>query len=197
MGPRQLKWGIEMEVVDAICGKLDARVFLLGEKFEYAEFLVLCFLSFMVPFMLGHPQLLVGIVVNAFLVLAALNMDSKKIIPLALIPSMGVIARGAVFGPFTFSLVYMVPFIWAGNMVLIFAMKYLFVGKGTNYLVSLGAGSLVKAGLLFSAAYALLQFSLVPALFLEAMGIVQLATAVAGGILAFVLWKAGARLGII
>lgn len=186
-----------MAFADRAAEVLDARIFRLGEKFEHAEFLVLCFLSFMVPFLLGHPQLLVGIVVNAFLVLAALNMDSKKVIPLALIPSMGVIARGAIFGPFTFALVYMVPFIWAGNMVLIFAMKYLFVGKKTDYLVSLGAGSLVKAGLLFGAAYVLLQFSLVPALFLEAMGTVQLVTAVAGGILAFVLWKAGARLGIL
>ncbi|MFA5412460.1 MAG: hypothetical protein WC350_03905 [Candidatus Micrarchaeia archaeon] len=186
-----------MAFVGRAAGVLDARIFRLGEKVEYAEFLVLCFLSFMIPVLLGHPQLLVGIVVNAFLVLAALNMDAKKVIPLALIPCMGAIARGVLFGPFTFALVYMVPFIWAGNMVLIYAMKYLVAGKGMNYLISLGAGSLLKAGLLFGAAYVLLQFSLVPALFLEAMGVVQLITAVAGGILAFVLWKAGARLGII
>jgi hypothetical protein len=188
---------MEMVFANRAADVLDARVFRLGEKFEYAEFLALCFLSFMMPFLLGHPQLLVGIVVNAFLVLAALNMDSKKVVGLALIPSMGAIARGALFGPFTVSLVYMVPFIWAGNMVLIFAMKCLVAGKKMNYFAALGAGSLAKAGLLFGAAYVLLQFSLVPALFLEAMGTIQLVTAVAGGILAFVLWKAMARLGIV
>ncbi|MDD5096295.1 MAG: hypothetical protein PHY95_02155, partial [Candidatus ainarchaeum sp.] len=153
---------------DGAAEVLDARIFRLGERFEHAGFLALCFLSFMVPFLLGHPQLLVGIAVNAFLVLAALNMDSKKVVPLALLPSIGAIARGVLFGPFTFALVYMVPFIWAGNMALIFAMKFLFAGRKTDYLISLGAGSLVKAGFLFSAAYAMLQFSLVPALFLEA-----------------------------
>jgi len=175
---------------------LDARVAVLGEKFELAEFLFLGFLAFLIPFVVGNPQLLVGVLVNAFLVAASLNLDAKKVMGLALLPSLGAVARGVLFGPFTFALVFMLPFIWAGNIVLVGAMKFLFVEKKANYFVSLGAGALLKAGLLFGAAYALLQFSLVPALFLEAMGIMQLVTALGGGIVAFALWKLGVRAGL-
>lgn len=175
---------------------LDARVFRLGEKFEWAEFLFLGFLAFLIPFTVGHPQILVGVLVNAFLVVASLNLDAKKVVGIALLPSLGAIARGMLFGPFTFALVFMVPFIWAGNIVLIGAMKCLFAERKVNYFLSLGAGAFLKAGLLFSAAYLLLQFSLVPALFLEAMGIVQLITALGGGMVAFALWKLGARVGL-
>lgn len=175
---------------------LDYRVLRLGKRFELAEFLFLGFLAFLIPFAVGHPQILVGILVNAFLVVASLNLNARKVMGIALLPSLGAIARGMLFGPFTFALVFMVPFIWTGNMVLILAMKYLFGEKKMNYFISLGAGALVKAGLLFGAAYALLQFSLVPVLFLEAMGIVQLITALGGGMVAFALWKLGARVGL-
>ena len=175
--------------VDRTMEILDSRVLRLGEKFEFAEFLFIGFLAFLIPFSLGHPQLLVGVLVNAFLVIASLNLDAKKVMGIALFPSLGVIARGVLFGPFTFALVFMVPFIWMGNLVLILAMKYLFGEKKMDYFISLGAGALLKTGLLFCAAYALLQFSLVPALFLEAMGVIQLITAVGGGILAFAIWK--------
>ncbi len=168
---------------------LDYRIVRLGEKFYFAEFMFLGFLAFLIPFLVGHPQILVGVLVNAFLVVASLNLDAKKVVGIALLPSLGAIARGVLFGPFTFALVFMVPFIWMGNIVLILAMKGLFGEKKMNYLISLGAGALLKAGLLFGVAYALLQFSLVPALFLEAMGIVQLLTALGGGILAFAVWK--------
>ena len=175
---------------------LDSRLFRLGEKFEWAEFLFLGFLAFLIPFLVGNPQILVGTLVNAFLVVAALNLDAKKVMGLALLPSLGAIARGVLFGPFTFALVFMVPFIWAGNILLILTMKYFFGEKKVNYFVSLGAGALLKAGLLFGSAYLLLHFSLVPALFLEAMGIVQLITALGGGIFAFTVWKLGARAGL-
>ncbi len=175
---------------------LDSRVFRLGEKFEWAEFLFLGFLAFLIPFLVGNPQLLVGTLVNAFLVVASLNLDAKKVVSIALLPSLGAIARGVLFGPFTFALVFMVPFIWAGNFLLILTMKYLFGEKKVNYLLSLGAGALLKAGLLFGSAYLLLQFGLVPALFLTAMGIVQLVTSVGGGIAAFTVWKLSARTGL-
>lgn len=181
--------------VDRAVGALDWRVARLGERFELAEFLFLGFLAFLIPFVVGHPQILVGVLVNAFLVMASLHLDAKKVAGIALLPSMGAIARGVLFGPFTFALVFMVPFIWAGNIVLILAMKFL-LGKKMNYFVALGAGALLKAGLLFGAAYALLQLSLVPALFLEAMGIMQLITALGGGMIAFSAWKLGMRAGL-
>lgn len=175
---------------------LERRVFASESGVEFAEFLALCFLAFMVPFIIGHPQLLVGVLVNAFLVLSALSMGMRKVGVLAALPSLGALARGALFGPFTFALVFMLPFIWIGNMALIWAVKELVAGRKINFLASLGAGAVFKAGFLFCSAYVLLQFGLVPALFLETMGAMQLATAVAGGALAFAAWRAGIRLGI-
>ncbi len=183
--------------MDWVYKRLDKRVFELDERFEFAGFLFLGLLAFLIPFTVGGPQLLVGTLVNAFFVLASLSMGAKKVLSLAVLPSLGAIARGVLFGPFTFALVFMAPFIWAGNMLLMLILKWLFAERKMNYFVSLGIGALAKAGVLFCFAFLLLQLGLVPALFLTAMGLVQLGTAIAGGLLAFALWKGGARLGVL
>jgi hypothetical protein len=46
-------------------------------------------------------------------------------------------------------------------------------------------GSSVKAGFLFLAAFVLFKLGLVPVVFLTAMGVIQLVTALGGGVLAF------------
>jgi hypothetical protein len=112
--------------MDWIYGRLEERVFELDKRFEFAGFLFLGLLAFLIPFTVGGPQLLVGMLVNAFLVLASLSMGARKVLPLAVLPSLGAIARGMLFGPFTFALVFMAPFIWAGNILLIFMVKWLF-----------------------------------------------------------------------
>lgn len=108
---------------------LEKRVFASESGVEFAEFLILCFLAFMIPFVIGHPQLLVGVLVNTFLVLSALNIGMRKVGVLAALPSLGVLARGMLFGPFTFSLVFMLPFIWIGNIALIWVVKELVAGR--------------------------------------------------------------------
>jgi hypothetical protein len=155
-------------------------------------FYVYFFVGFLVPFTLGHPQLLVGTLVNATLVLAALKFDSnKKILPLLFAPSLGVLARGLIFGPMTPFLVIMLPFIWTSNAILVYLMKNLHKDKEKNYGISLGISALAKSGFLFSVAFILVSVSVLPAVFLTAMGIVQLTTALSGGILAFALYKTG------
>ncbi|MFH1055631.1 MAG: hypothetical protein V1744_06020 [Candidatus Altiarchaeota archaeon] len=147
---------------------------------QYVEMFALAALGFLLPFTVGHPQILVGVLVNAFIIRAALTLPEHKALLVVFTPVLGALARGLLFGPFTLFLVYMVPFIWAGNYILMKAFRV----RG-NYFLRLGVGSVAKTGLLFGSAYALYSTGLLPALMLSAMGVMQLTTAIAGGILAY------------
>jgi hypothetical protein len=162
---------------------------------EGLSFYLYFFVGFLVPFTIGHPQLLVGSVVNATLVLAALELRSfKHIGPLILAPGLGVLSRGLVFGPFTPYLAIMLPFIWVGNAILVFGIRTLYINIKFNYVVSLAVSALAKSGFLFFVAFALVSFSLLPSLFLTTMGAIQLVTALLGGLLGFGLHKANGSL---
>jgi len=139
--------------------------------------------SFFVPFLLGHPQWLVGTAVNAGLFLGAIYLPKKYFLPLAILPSLGVLARGLVFGPFTWFLVYFLPFIWLGNLIL------LFIFKRNKFLLSVFLAATAKFLFLFLTADIYFKFHFVPAIFLQAMGLNQLATALAGGAIVFVVFK--------
>lgn len=147
--------------------------------------------AFFLPFFLGHPQWLVGSVVNCLLVVAALELQGRNLLPVILLPSLGALSRGLLFGPFTPFLAIMVPFIWAGNALLVAGMKSLYLKFKQNYWVSLGASALLKTVFLFACAFALVNSSVLPALFLTTMGATQFVTAAAGGALAFALTKTG------
>ena len=162
--------------------KQDYKFGFLQENIEMIVYSVVCFF---VPFFIGHPQLVVGIVVNAALVLAALNLRSYKLLPVIMLPSLAVLSRGMIFGPFTMFLIYMIPFIWIGNFILVFTIKQLALNKKINRFVSLGIGAGAKALFLFIIAFTLVKIDFLPALFLTTMGIMQLYTAIAGGLLAF------------
>lgn len=162
--------------------------FLQESEYSFAaerEFLVfagLCFLSFLIPILLPNPQLLTGAVVNSLIVASALHFGWRKMLPVIVLPSMGAVAAGVLFGSFTIYLLYMAPFIWAGNFILAAAVKYFaFAKKSFLSGAVLGAGA--KAAFLFCSAYALFSFGIVPAVFLTAMGIMQLFTALAGSAL--------------
>lgn len=154
-------------------------------------------IAFIAPFMFAHSQLLVGSIVNAALVLCALNLRGAKLLPIILFPSIGAVAAGALFGSFTWALVYMVPFIWVANAILVLAIKRLVLNEGKNRMLSLGIGASLKAGFLFACAGALLALGFVPAAFLGAMGMMQLASALCGGTVAFALQAAKKRLNLI
>jgi len=147
----------------------------------YAEAFALSLLGFLIPFTFGHPQLLVGVLVNAFIIRAALTLPTNRALPVLFTPTLGVLSRGLLFGPYTPYIIYMTPFIWIGNYVLYWAMKSNALGKSSA--IKLAIGSCAKAAFLYSTAYVLYTADILPALFLPAMGVFQFATAVAGGIL--------------
>ena len=154
----------------------------LQENIEMVVYSVICFF---VPFFIGHPQWVVGIIVNASLVLAALNLRSYKLLPVIMLPSLAVLSRGLIFGPFTIFLLYIIPFIWIGNFILVWAIKEFNLKRKMNRFISLGIGAGIKVLFLFGAAFIMIKIGFLPAVFLTAMGIMQLYTAIAGGLLAF------------
>jgi len=160
---------------------------------EKLVFTGLSFLSFIVPFSLGHPQWLVGTIINASLFLAAIFLPKKFFVPLIILPSLGVLGRGIIFGPFTSFLIYFLPFIWLGNLILILFFKRLYKKFDKklylNYFLSVFCAAAVKFLFLMAIANLYFKFHLVPAVFLQAMGINQLLTALAGGIIAWIIFN--------
>ncbi|MFH1240475.1 MAG: hypothetical protein V1672_04645 [Candidatus Diapherotrites archaeon] len=161
----------------------------LKHKFQNLEFLLYASAVFMFPLLLGHVntlpnQLIVGTFVNAFLVLGALYFGTKKLLPLIILPSIAALLTGFIFGPLSFYLLYLMPFIWVANAIFIYAIKRLKLNMQKNYFVSLITASFAKAIFLFSVTLALFYFSLVPEVFLTAMGLLQFTTAILGGCIA-------------
>jgi hypothetical protein len=149
-------------------------------RYQNIETFVLSTVAFFIPFLLGHQQLLVGSAVNTFLILAGIQLKSWRILPVILLPSLGAVAAGLIFGPLSKFLLIMVPFIWAGNTLLVWSMR-----QKKNYFFNLGLGIILKVGLLFGISFVFYSFGVLPAIFLTAMGILQVYTALIGGAAAF------------
>ncbi|MCX6800885.1 MAG: hypothetical protein NTZ73_01735 [Candidatus Diapherotrites archaeon] len=140
--------------------------------------------------LLSNNQLITGAFVNTILILAALNYSLKKTFFLSFIPSTTIFLTGFFFGGVTAAIALMLPFIWAGNFLLMLATKKLFIEKKKNYFISATGGALAKTALLFCSATMLASFSLIPIVFVSTFGIMQLATAESGAMIAFILKKA-------
>ncbi len=162
--------------------KQDYKLSYVQENIEAISYSLV---AYFVPLFLGHPQLFVGIIVNTALVLAALNLKSYKILPIIALPSLGVLTRGLIFGPYSWMLVFMIPFIWIGNSILVASFKYFYLHKKAGKAFVVLLSSALKALFLFLSAFLLFRLGLVPKLFLTAMGIMQLVTAFLGSVIAF------------
>ena len=167
----------------------------LGSKYktlfgsENQNVLIFSAFVFLIPIILGHAQnfpmqLIVGSLVNALLAGSALYVSFKKSLPIILLPVIAALVSGVIFGPFTLFLVYLVPFIWIGNAIFVYAIKNLKVLNSMHYIPSVFAAALFKAGFLFATTFALITFGLVPEIMLVPMSVIQFATASIGGLLA-------------
>jgi hypothetical protein len=166
---------------------LHRREYELSRMQENVELGVYSALAFFVPFFMAQPQMFVGTIVNAALVLAAFNLRGKKLLPIIMLPSIGVLSAGVLFGNFTPALVYMIPMIWLGNAILVFGIKEFVLHRKMHRLAGLGIGAIAKTVFLFMAAYAMISFGILPTVMLAAMGMLQLYTAVLGGVFAIAL----------
>jgi hypothetical protein len=169
---------------------LNFRILEFTKYREFIEVILLSFLSFAIPLYLGHPQILVGVIVNALIIRTALTIKGWKILPTVLLPSIGALARGILFGPFTVFLVYFIPFIWLGNLSIAYFSKLL---SKKNSIITVFVSSFIKTSIIFIPVLVLVKLSVVPNLFLKSMGLVQLITAVVGSGVAFGITKVEKR----
>ena len=172
---------------------LDARYKNLF-KSENLGVYTLAIAVFFLPIIFGHAntfpnQIFVGTLVNTLLAVSALHLTFKKALPIMLLPVVGALASGFIFGSFSMFLVYLAPFIWLGNASYVFLIKKLKVINNASYALSVFASSLVKASVIFSFTFALVSFSIVPEIFLVPMGILQFGTALLGGLIASITLK--------
>ncbi|MFA4946310.1 MAG: hypothetical protein WC607_02080 [Candidatus Micrarchaeia archaeon] len=141
---------------------------------ENALVFVGAFAAFFVPF-LGLNQFATGTAVNALIAFAIVKRGWLAAAPFVLLPSLGALAYGVLFGSFTPFLAFFIPAIWAGNAAYAWVIKAFSGAKG----VALGA--LAKTALL-SACFALAYLAgLAPLALAGAFTWMQFATALTGG----------------
>jgi len=143
------------------------------------SFLVMISIAFFIPLIFSHPQWLIGVIINILLYLSV-DLDFKKQLPIIIIPSVSALLHNTLFGTFTLFLIYFIPFVWIGNFILVRVMKL-----RLNYLYKMILASTAKSLFLFIVAYIYFSLGLVPAIFLTAMGLIQLITSLVGGLLVY------------
>jgi hypothetical protein len=126
-------------------------------------------------------QLITGTIVNATLIIGASLLGARDGLLIGLIPSSVALATG-LLSP---ALAPMIPFIIVGNAVLVIAFSYL---KNVNFWLGLVVGALLKfvflCGMSSIIVGLLINKQLAPTV-AQMMNWPQLATAIAGGIVAF------------
>lgn len=147
------------------------------------EMTILSVIALITPIFLKHPQILVGVVINALLIKGAFSLKKYQLLPLIILPSIGVIMGGYLFGGLTKFVFYMIPAIWVGNSLLVHIFKTRIT---KNYLITLCLGAVIKTAFLFLTALIMYKLNLIPRAFLIAMGYMQLITAIIGGIIVFI-----------
>jgi len=140
--------------------------------------------AFLIPLLFNGSQIITGSIINTLLFISATKL-SKRMLPfIAIIPSLGAVSNGVLFGAFTIYLVYFLPFIWIGNMLLMY-----FSRLKQKTILSFITAAFAKSVFLYSVAYLFVSFHIVPNIFLTAMGVLQLITALVGGIFAIGISK--------
>ncbi|MGB9707648.1 MAG: hypothetical protein ACPL1D_02765, partial [Microgenomates group bacterium] len=126
--------------------------------------------------LVSHQQIIVGTVVNALLFFTALHINKKFHLLVAVFPSIIAVFQGLLFGKLTVFLIYFLPFIWMGNYILMLAVQ-----KFSHYkILRFVLAATFKFIFLFMIANIYVSFKIVPRMFLQAMGIFQLVTALLG-----------------
>lgn len=139
-------------------------------------------LAFLIPALFSAPQWATGTVINALLFSATFHMSKKELVPVYVLPSLGAVTHGVLFGPQTVFLYYFLPFIWASNYVLVNVFCMI---KTKNFPLRVSLSALCKFALLAVAAQVYFRGGIVPVMFVTSMGAIQFITALAGGVLAY------------
>lgn len=190
-------------------GIINKRVKDFSKGIDIMQTILIFLIALLVPTFLGgilskifgstsvistNSQLIVGTIVNAALVVSAINLKGwAKTLGVVTMPSISTILSGYVFGTASVYMVYMIPAIWIGNFALIYSYKFLMLGKNKHYFLAGIVGIIVKVAIIFALFNLINLFGVFPEKLVEnlrnAMGMTQLITATLGVILAFIIYK--------
>lgn len=190
-------------------GIINKRVKDFSKGIDIMQTILIFLIALLVPTFLGgilskifgstsvistNSQLIVGTIVNAALVVSAINLKGwAKILGVVTMPSISTILSGYVFGTASVYMVYMIPAIWIGNFALIYSYKFLMLGKNKHYFLAGIVGIIVKVAIIFALFNLINLFGVFPEKLVEnlrnAMGMTQLITATLGVIATFVIYK--------
>lgn len=192
---------------------LNKTIYKFSERIDIIQTAVIGLIAFLVPTFLAqlinvifgkqsviatNSQIIVGSIVNAALIIAAINIKGwQKIIGIITMPSISTILSGYIFKTASVYMVYMIPAIWLGNFVLIYAYKFIMLDKKQNYFLAGLIGIIAKVLIIFCSFGILNLFGIFPAKLVtnlqKAMGLTQLITASIGMIISFFIYKAEKR----
>lgn len=141
-----------------------------------------------------NSQIIIGSIVNTALIMTAINLNGwAKILGVVTMPSISTILSGYVFGTASTYMVYMIPAIWVGNFALVYAYKFIMLGKNKHYFLAGIVGVVVKVAIIFAFFGILNAFGVFPEKLVSnlqtAMSTTQLITATLGVILSFIIYK--------
>ena len=147
-------------------GIINKRVKDFSKGIDIMQTILIFLIALLVPTFLGgilskifgstsvistNSQLIVGTIVNAALVVSAINLKGwAKILGVVTMPSISTILSGYVFGTASVYMVYMIPAIWIGNFALIYSYKFLMLGKNKHYFLAGIVGIIVKVAIIFA-----------------------------------------------
>ncbi len=131
---------------------LDKRIVNLSKTYDIIMTVFLSIFLVFVPTFLArivplgsNSQLIIGTIVNALLIIAALFLKGKvKTALVCTMPSMATILGGLLFSEATIYSKAMIPFIWIGNFIFIYLYKKLYLQKKVNYIITAGAAVIGK-----------------------------------------------------
>lgn len=153
-------------------------------KSETVHIGIIYLLSFLLPFVISKPQIILGILINFLLIYSISKYSLKKIFPILILPSISSFLNNMLFGTSTIFLLYLIPFISISN----FLFVYLFKKISIEY-VNIIIGACAKAFILYFITLILIKITNMPDAFLGAMSGIQLITALTGGFAAILILK--------
>lgn len=140
----------------------------------------------LVPLLIEGPQLVIGSIINFTLLMLAMNQHKKVSYGTTFIPSIATILRGYIWGPFTPFLIFLMPFIWLGNILMVRS-----VARKSDYslIIRMLRGIIRKILVLSASVVILNRVGLVPNVLIMKMSVLQLITAAIGGGVAYFFIK--------
>ena len=185
---------------------INKRITDFSKGADIAQTIIIFLIALLVPTFLGtslfgstsviasNSQLIVGTIVNMALVTTAINLKGwAKILGVVTMPSISTILSGYVFGTASTYMVYMIPAIWVGNFALVYAYKFIMLGKNKHYFLAGVVGVVVKVAIIFAFFGILNVFGVFPEKLVSnlqtAMSTTQLITATLGVVLSFIIYQ--------